>query len=65
MNLIKKFKTINLEGTNVDDALVSYVKENGGIIATIDITLKNRIKDTGGSVLSIANDRIILESSKT
>ncbi len=49
----------------MDDALVSYVKKNGGIVATIDIALKNRIKETGGSVLSIASDRIVLESSKT
>lgn len=65
MNLIKEYNKIHLQGTNVDDALVSYAKKNGGIIATIDIALKNRIKETGGSVLSIANDKIVLESSKT
>ena len=65
MNLIKEYNKIHLQGTNVDDSLVSYVKKNGGIIATIDIALKNRIKETGGSVLSIANDKIVLESSKT
>lgn len=65
MNLIKNYKIIHLQGVKVDDALVSYVKKNGGIVATIDIDLKNRIKETGGSVLSIANDKIVLESSKT
>jgi rRNA-processing protein FCF1 len=41
-----------------------YVKNNGGIIATIDAELKNRIKNNGGSVLSVSNDKIVLEPSK-
>ena len=50
----------------VDDALVSYVKKNGGIVATIDSELKKRIKENGGSVISLASDRIVLEpASKT
>jgi len=40
------------------------VKENGGIIATIDAELKNRIKKIGGSILSVSNDKIVLETSK-
>ena len=53
-----------ISGKSVDDALVSYVKENGGIVATIDVELKTRIKKSGGSVLSVANDKIVLEPSK-
>ena len=41
-----------------------HAKKNGGIIATIDIELKEIIKQNGGSVLSIANDKIVLEPSK-
>jgi hypothetical protein len=44
--------------------LVSYVKQNGGIIATIDAELKSRIKQNGGSVLSVSSDKIVLEPSK-
>lgn len=51
-------------GKSVDDALVSYVQKNHGIIATIDAELKKRIKENRGSILSMANDRIILEPSK-
>jgi rRNA-processing protein FCF1 len=40
------------------------VKENGGIVATIDIALKARIKKSGGSVLSVSSDKIVLEPSK-
>ena len=57
-------KKISISGKSVDDALVSYVKEHGGIIATIDAELKMRIKKNGGSVLSVSSDKIILEPSK-
>jgi rRNA-processing protein FCF1 len=53
-----------ISGKSVDDALVSYVKEHGGIVATIDAELKMRIKKNGGSILSISSDRIVLEPSK-
>ncbi len=42
-----------------------YAKKNGGIIATIDIELKRRVKKNGGSIVSLASDRIVLEASKT
>ena len=48
----------------MDNALVSYVKKHHGIIATVDTELKKRIRNFG-SVISLANDRIILEPSKT
>jgi rRNA-processing protein FCF1 len=57
-------KKISILGESVDDALVSYVKEHGGIVATIDIKLKMRIKRNGGSILSISNDKIVLEPRK-
>lgn len=40
------------------------MKDHGGIIATLDAELKIRIKENGGSVLSISSDRIVLEPSK-
>jgi rRNA-processing protein FCF1 len=33
-------------------------------VATIDAELKMRVKKSGGSVLSVSNDKIILEPSK-
>ncbi len=65
MKISEKFKKIKIPGISVDDALVVYVKKNGGIVATIDIELKRRIKETGGTILSLANNRIVLEASKT
>lgn len=61
---IKNFKKINIGGTFADDSILQYVKENGGIVATIDKDLKYKIKNHGGSVISIANNRIVLEATK-
>jgi rRNA-processing protein FCF1 len=64
LTIIKNFKKIKIPGKSVDDALVSHVKKNRGIVATIDTELKRRVKENGGSILSMANDKIILEPSK-
>lgn len=61
MEIIKDFEKLHISGESVDDALVSYVKNNGGIIATIDMELKRRIKNSGGTILSVYNDKIVLE----
>jgi len=63
LEFIKKLKRIPLSGTFVDDELIKFVKNNGGIIATMDSELKKRVKEHGGSIISISNDKIVLESS--
>ena len=65
MKISEGLDKIKISGKNVDDALVYHVQQNGGMVATIDIELKRKIKESGGTVLSLANDRIILEPSKT
>ncbi|MDE1866383.1 MAG: hypothetical protein KGI08_01560 [Thaumarchaeota archaeon] len=45
--------------------MVLHVKEHGGIVATVDIKLKKKIKENGGTILSLSSDRIVLEPSKT
>ncbi len=62
LDFIKKLKTLQISGNYADESLVSYVRENGGIIATIDKELKNKVKELGGSIISLSNDRIVLES---
>ena len=59
---IKKFKIIPISGTYADKELIDYVKNNRSIIGTMDKGLKNKIKKLGSSILSIHNDKIILES---
>ncbi len=64
MKIIKDFQKIHISGTSVDDALVSHVQKNGGIVATIDMELKRRIKNSGGTILSVHGDKIVLEPHK-
>jgi len=62
LELIKSFETNSISGKTADEGILNFVKENGGIVATIDKELKTKIKDVGGSVLSIHNDKIVLEN---
>ncbi len=62
LNFIKKLKTISINGNYADQELINYVKNNRSIIGTMDRKLKNKIKQLGSSILSIHNDKIILES---
>jgi len=62
LNFIKKFKTIPICGNYADKELINYIKNNRCIIGTMDKELKNKIKQLGNSILSIHNDKIILES---
>jgi len=62
LELIRTFKTNSISGKTADDGILNFVKENGGIVATVDKELKSKIKEVGGSVLSIHNDKIVLEN---
>lgn len=61
LEFIKKLPIIKISGINADNALINYVKSNQGLIATLDKELKKKIKKFNGTVISLANDRIILE----
>ena len=62
LNFIKNFKTIRLSGNYADDAIISYVKQQGGMIATMDKELKNKAKSLGTSIITLSNDKIVLDS---
>ncbi len=62
LDFIKNFKTNEIDGNDADSAILDYIKENTSIIATMDRELKNKIKQLGSSILSIHNDKIILEN---
>ena len=62
LNFIKNFKIIPITGNYADQELINYVKNTRSIIATMDRELKNKIKGFGSSILSIHNDKIIIES---
>jgi rRNA-processing protein FCF1 len=59
---IKNFKTNSITGKTADLGILSFVEKNGGMVATMDKELKTKIKQVGGSVLSIHNDKIVLEN---
>ena len=62
LNFIKNLKVIPIHGKYADKELITFVKNNGGIIGTMDKKLKKEIKKNGGSIISFLNDRLILES---
>ncbi|WP_428326151.1 PIN domain-containing protein [Nitrosopumilus sp.] len=62
LDYIKNLKTIQLSGSFADKELLEFAKFNKSIIGTMDKELKKQIKSVGGSILSLSNDRIILES---
>jgi rRNA-processing protein FCF1 len=58
----QNLKTIEMSGKFADQAIIEHVRKHGGITATMDKELKNKIKMLGGSVISFSNDKIVLES---
>ena len=62
LDFIKNFKIIPLSGSFADKELLEFTKSNKSIIGTMDKELKKQIKNAGGTVLTLSNDKIILES---
>lgn len=62
LNFIKNFKILPINGNFADKELIDYVKQNGSIIATMDKELKKQIKKHGGTIMSLSNNKIVLES---
>ena len=62
LEFARSLKTTQMSGKFADQAIIERVRKRGGIIATIDNELKNKIKSLGGSVMSLSNDKIVLES---
>lgn len=59
---IKSFKTNDIDGKTADLGILDFIKKQRGIVATMDKNLKKQIKESGGSVLSMHNDNIVLEN---
>ena len=62
LDFIKDFKTNSITGKTADLGILDFVGKNGGMVATMDRELKSKIKEVGGSILSIHNDKIVLEN---
>lgn len=61
LELINNFTKIPIQGNDADSAIIQHIKNNGGIVATVDKELKKMIKKHNGSVISLSNNRIVLE----
>ena len=62
LEFARSLKTTEMSGKFADQAIIERVRNRGSIIATLDSELKNKIKSLGGSVMSLSNDKIVLES---
>ena len=62
LEFARKLKTTEMPGKFADQAIIERVRKRGGMIATVDNELKNKIKGLGGSVMSFSSDKIVLES---
>ena len=62
LEFTRNLKTTEMSGKFADQAIIERVRKRGGIIATVDNELKNKIKNLGGSVMSFSSDKIVLES---
>ena len=58
----QNLKTIEISGKFADQAIIEHVRKHGGITATMDKELKDKIKSLNGSIISFSNDTIVLES---
>ena len=62
LEFARNLKTTQISGKFADQAIIDHVRDHGGITATMDKELKNKIKSLNGSIISFSNDRIVLES---
>ena len=62
LEFTQNLKTIEMPGKFADQAIIDHVRNHGGMTATMDKELKNKIKSLNGSIISFSNDKIVLES---
>ena len=62
LEFAQNLKTVEMSGKFADQAIIEYVRNHGGMAATMDKELKNKIKSLNGSIISFSNDKIVLES---
>lgn len=60
LELAKRFKTISLHGKSADEVILDYASKHRCYVATIDNTLKNRLKSNGIDVVTLVQDRVIV-----
>tara|TARA_B110000263_G_scaffold247454_1_gene260352 strand:- start:429 stop:797 length:369 start_codon:yes stop_codon:yes gene_type:complete len=61
LEFVRDMKNIEISGKFADNAILEHIKKHGGMVATMDEELKNKIKNLKGTVISFSNDKIVLE----
>jgi len=62
LEFTQNLKTVEMSGKFADQAIIERIRNHGGMAATMDKELKNKIKSLNGSIISFSNDKIVLES---
>ena len=62
LEFAQNLKTVEISGKFADQAIIDHIRNYGGMTATMDKELKNKIKSLNGSIISFSNDKIVLES---
>ncbi len=60
-NNTRDFRTVPISGKFADPVLIKHAKTNSCMIGTMDNKLKKQIKAVGGTILSLSNNKIVLE----
>ena len=62
LKLIKKYDTIDMEGSNGDDSVLELAKKINGIVVTNDRELRNRVKEMSLSVIFLrAKKKLVMD----
>jgi rRNA-processing protein FCF1 len=61
LEFVRDMKNIEISGKFADNAILEHIKKHGGMVATMDEELKNKIKNLKGTIISFSNDKIVLE----
>ena len=62
LEFAQNLKTVEISGKFADQAIIDHIRNHGGMVATMDKELKNKIKSLNGSIISFSNDKSVLES---
>ena len=60
LDLISKFKTVQLDSAIADDAIIDYASKRRCMVATIDDELKIKLKRNGINVLTLSDNKLIV-----
>ena len=62
LEFAQNLKTIEMSGKFADQTIIEHIINHGGMTATMDKELKNKIKSLNGSIISFSNYKIVFES---